>query len=236
MTTPIQYDHRERKFNDPNLAVPKMLGKLNVPIERKHLDVGDYVIFGEHLSACVELKNADDYIGSIKDGRLNDQLLALSSEYHYGILLIYGSPTDALIDSEMKRSVWFNFLAGCVTDISPVGLGSKISVITVETPYDAAFFLATLHKKIVTGDIYREPTAQKIKIPSGMEQLYTTMWMFPPSCHIGKKRASILLNRFGTIKNLCMTTKEDLISIDGIGDRIADNMITHVNKETRGVA
>ena len=230
----IQIDHRERKYKDPNLAVPSILQRLHVPQEKIHLDVGDYVIFGNDVSACTELKNADDYLNSIKNGRLNDELLSISSSnYDYGILLVYGSPSQALINTEMRRSVWFNFLAGCVTDVSPVGNGSKISVISVETPYDAAFFLATLHKKIVSGNIYREPTAQKIKIPSGKEQVYTTQWMFPPSCHIGRKRASLLLQHFGTIKNIVTASRDEILSIDGIGSIIADGMINHLNTESR---
>jgi len=102
---------------------------------------------GETLTAGVELKNAGDYINSIKKGRINDQLLNVSSNFDYPILLVYGSPTDALLDTEMKRSTWFHFLAGCVTDISPVGKGSRVSVIMVENEYDAAFFLQTLDKR-----------------------------------------------------------------------------------------
>jgi len=225
----IQIDHRERKYNDPNNAVPKILEKMVVPSRKCHLDVGDYVIIGDKISACVELKNADDYTRSVLDGRLNDELLSMSSTYEYNVLLIIGSVSEAIIeDSNMRRETWFNYLAGCVTDISPMGYSSKISVINVEDEYDAAAFLSTLNKKISNKNIYREPTARKSKPPKGKEQLYSMMWMFPPSCHIGLKRAKSLFAHYRCIKDLCATTKKELEELDGIGPKIADGIIRHI--------
>jgi len=224
----IYIDHRERKYNDPNLAIPKLLENIGLDFVKRQLHVGDYIIVGENLTACIEFKNAMDYVGSILDGRLNDELLSMSSNYDYNVLLIQGSATEGLIDSELPRERWFNFLAGCVTNISPVGNGSRISVISVETPHDAAGFIHTLSKKIHSGHIFREPSAQKVKIPTGKEQLYSIMWMFPPSCHIGKKRAEHLLAKFGNIHNLCNACEEELVDIDGIGPIIAKRMTDHV--------
>ena len=228
---PIIVDHRERKYNDPNIAIPNLLKRRDIPITRTQLDVGDYIIQSDDFSICVEFKNAGDYINSIKNGRLNDELLSMSANYEYNILLVQGDVTDALIDSDMRRKTWFNFLAGCVVNIAPIGHQSRISVITVDDVQDAVEFLSTLYHKASTGNIFREPTAQKIKIPPGKEQLYTTMWMFPSNAHIGKKRAELLLKNFGSVRNIANATPDQLTNIDGIGDVIANNIIRHLNKE-----
>jgi len=227
---PVFVDHRERKYKDPNFAIPKLLTKLSVPIEKKQLDVGDYVILGENLSSCIELKNADDYLNSIKNGRLNDELLNISSNYDRGVLLVYGSPNEALIDTEMRRKVWYNFIAGCTIETSPTGRQGTISVILVETEFDAAEFIKTQHLLISTDSIYREPSAKKTKVPKTKEQLYGLMWLFPPHCHIGKKRAEALLDKFNTIQNVVNASISELECIDGIGSGIATSMVDHLTK------
>lgn len=226
----IFIDHRERKYSDPNYSIPSMLEKLGIEIQKKHLEVGDYIIPGESMTACIELKSATDYVNSIINGRLNDELLNISANFEYPILLVYGSVTDAIINTEVRRSLWFNFLSACVTDISPVGKSARISVIHVESDFDAVSFMKTLHKKITSGNIFREPSVRKIKIPRGKEQLYSVMWMFPPDCHIGKTRAKSILDHYGSIHWLVNTDKEELESIDNIGPTIAERMINHIHK------
>ena len=52
--------------------------------------------------------------------------------------------------------------------------------------------------------------------------------------HIGLKAAKLLANHFGTMDNLLNATKEDVTSIDGIGDVMADTLIkTLALTETR---
>lgn len=52
--------------------------------------------------------------------------------------------------------------------------------------------------------------------------------------HIGLKAAKLLANHFGTMDNLLNATKEDVTSIDGIGDVMADTLIKTLSlSETR---
>lgn len=52
--------------------------------------------------------------------------------------------------------------------------------------------------------------------------------------HIGLKAAKLLANHFGTMDNLLNATKEDVTSIDGIGDVMADTLIKTLSlPETR---
>ncbi len=52
--------------------------------------------------------------------------------------------------------------------------------------------------------------------------------------HIGLKAAKLLANHFGTMDNLLDATKEDVTSIDGIGDVMADTLIKTLSlSETR---
>lgn len=226
----IHVDIHERKTKQFNKSIPRLLQKYGVPIEKKLLDVGDYVIIGPSVSVCTESKTAGDYIGSINSGIINNELFQISSNYDYGVLLIHGDPTAAMLHRKVKRSSWYNFLAGCVLETSPVGKQAKISVIHVETPHDAVNFLRTLHKKVMTDDTIREPTAQKVDIPDDQKLLYCTRWLFPPDCHIGLKRAEQLLKKFGSINELCKATEEEIKSIDGFGDVISEQIVDHLHR------
>lgn len=54
--------------------------------------------------------------------------------------------------------------------------------------------------------------------------------------HIGLKAAKLLANRFGTMEALLCATKEDVMSIDGIGEIMADTLIKTLSlSETRGL-
>ena len=225
----IYVDNRERKQKDINLSIPRILSQMKIQYEKRQLEIGDYIIVGNDMTVPIELKNADDYVNSYQNGRLNDQLLNLSANYDYPILLVYGSVTDALVNRQVKRSSWFHYLAGCVVDISPVGKSSRISVINVESDYDAANFISTIDRKISSGDIEREPSARKVKMPKNKERLYSLMWMFPSDCMIGKKRATALLEHFGSIQNVVNATPDELQSVDRIGKIIANKMIDHLS-------
>ena len=54
--------------------------------------------------------------------------------------------------------------------------------------------------------------------------------------HIGLKAAKLLANRFGTMEALLCATKEDVMSIDGIGEIMADTLMKTLSlSETRGL-
>ena len=144
--------------------------------------------------------------------------------------MIHGKIEEAQLHTKMKRQSWFSFLAGATIGISPLGKQGSISVITVDSVYDAVFYLKTLHKKITTNDIFREPSAKKAKIPDDKITLFTTKYMFPPECKIGNKRAEELLEEFGSIKGITEATKEQIMAIDGFGEILAQSIINHINR------
>ena len=45
---------------------------------------------------------------------------------------------------------------------------------------------------------------------------------------IGAVKKSLLLKKFGSIKNIKQLTKEELMTIDGINDKIATNIINYL--------
>ncbi len=226
----IHVDSHERKIKHFQNEIPRILERFGVPIKKLLLDVGDYVIIGDEISVCCELKTVEDYVSSIQNNQLSTELYQMSASYDYNVLLIHGNLDDALMHRKLKRSSLFEFLAGCTIEVAPLGKQSKISVITVNTVHDAVAFLRTLHKKVVSGDFYREPTVHKVKLPPSKKLVFTTKFMFPPECHIGAKRAEQLLIHFGSIKNIVNATKDRIMAIPGFGEEISKGIIEHLNR------
>jgi len=86
----IFYDYHEDQS-----PIPELIKRLDVPLTRTELQVGDYVVSGAE-NIVVERKEAGDYVSSLKDGSLHTQLYELSTNYPYAILLVEGNVTHEL--------------------------------------------------------------------------------------------------------------------------------------------
>ncbi|MEM1868772.1 MAG: ERCC4 domain-containing protein, partial [Acidilobaceae archaeon] len=62
----IYVDYREE-----NSGIPGILESLGLIVIREYLEIGDYIIPGDII---IERKTAEDYINSLYDGRLFDQI------------------------------------------------------------------------------------------------------------------------------------------------------------------
>ena len=221
----ILIDSRE-KLRKQDTALRELVASY-VKSERMHLEVGDYLTIGITRSACIEAKSTEDYLSSIQSGILNEELRNMSNSYDKNILVVYGSLTEALFHRKSSRSSYSEYLAGCVVHESPLGKQSAISVVTFENIYDAALFIKSVHDIITRDNIFREPTARKLKLTPEEVKL-GTFYSLPD---IGKKRALDLKNKYKVLRNLANTTQPELESIPGIGKKIAQKVYQHFNEE-----
>lgn len=222
--------------------LPKLLKKYGVKVTFDSLDVGDYIIIGPTRSAGVSSKSAEDFISSIENDHLNDELLHLSSNYTKSVFIVHGSIDNALVHRKMSRQIYGNYIAGIVSHESPFGVMAGVSVVNFPSSdpaikrrptsgvYDAVQFLKSLHDIITQDDIYRKPTALKIKYPPEYELTLSIRYMLKPA-GVGMKRAKQIQEKFGSIQNVVNAKKEQFMSIDGIGEKIADSIVEYVRRE-----
>ena len=213
----IFIDSREKS------RVPKLLSNLGVPVERKTLDVGDYVMLGATRSACTTLKEVGDFLGSINSDHLNDELWQISNLYHHGVLIIFGNLEESLINRKIRRETYFQYAAGCIIHEGSVG---TISVFNCTTDFDVAKLLETMHKLIVTDDIYREPSVKKIKVTEETRTILNISRL--PG--VGSIRANALLKHFKSIRNIYNATPAQLEEVEGVGKGISESIFAFVNK------
>ena len=171
----------------------------------------------------------------------------MSANYDKCVLMVHGNIDRALYYRKMRRQIVYNFMAGVVSRSSPFGLKATPSFINFFTPdekgwekdpynksvFDAVQFLKSLHDIIVTDGIARKPNTIKYKVPKNKQQLYAIQYLFKPTNVIGEVREKEIQKKFKNIKAIANAKPEDFMEIDGIGEKIANQMYDLLNEVTK---
>tara|TARA_Y100000296_G_scaffold84251_1_gene117079 strand:- start:3800 stop:4489 length:690 start_codon:yes stop_codon:yes gene_type:complete len=192
----IIIDYREK-----NSLVISELSKLGFEIEFKELKVADYIL-GD---VAIERKTVFDFISSMKNGRLVNQLEGLQ-QYKNKLLIIEGlSEQELYTDSEDRIGMHPNAIRGFLLSIL---LKYKVPIIFTKNYEDTVKFISVLSKKKskeISLNVTRKSFNKK-------EQIQFIIEGFPG---IGPKTAKKLLKKFKTIKNIINASQEDLKKIIG---------------------
>ncbi len=196
-------DKRERSS-----GIGKELAKKGIVIEYKKLDLADFII-GD---TAIERKTIQDFVNSIVDKRLIRQLGMLKENFESAILIIEGEDNIYTI-----RSLHPNAIRGMLASIA---IDFKIPIIPTRNYRDTASLLYTIAKrksrqKEEFGILAkRKPLSLKERQQLVVESL--------PG--IGPKLAKKLLKEFKSIKNLFNAKKEDLMKVEKIGKKKAEEI------------
>jgi ERCC4-type nuclease len=201
----------------------------DVQLQRKKLDVGDYLVKVGDYEVAVERKEASDYVSSIEDGRLFNQLYQLSTNYELSFLIVVGSITEALIHSNLNRRAFLSSLVGSCMKRSPAGKRGQIITLTVETMHDFAGCVYYIHKKLEKGDFDRRPK------PVGSKSDHYACLVTLYSCfpYVSEERAKRLAKRFPSLMAIVNASVEDLMQVEGIGKKIATEIYNFIHKYYR---
>ena len=198
----------------------------DVELVRKPLEVGDYLVSVNGYEIAVERKDASDYVNSLEDGRLHNQLYQLSTNYEISFLIIIGSVTEALIHSNLRREAFLSSLIGASLKRSPSGKSGQIITLMVETMSDFAGCVYYIHKKLEKGDFDRRPVpfGKKSDVDACLVTLYSCFPM------VSIERAKRLTKRFPSLKAICNATVADLMEVEGIGKKTAEKIYEFINR------
>jgi ERCC4-related helicase len=206
----ILADHREK-----DNKVVKELIDLGISVRTKQLTSADYLVSGK---VGVELKKVPDFVASIIDGRLLEQVRALKNNFEKSVLIIEGEE-----DIYSIRKVHANAIRGM---LSSIVLGFAVPVLYTKNPRDTASLLAVMAKREQGKEI--DYSSHQVKPKSMKEQQEFIVSAFP---NLGTLNAKKLLESFGSIKNLVNANKEELMKIDKIGEKIASSLIKTFEEE-----
>lgn len=197
-----------------NSGVIKHLIDAGAVLEPGNLEVGDYVLSDR---CCVERKEALDFLNSIIDGRLFQQMNSLKA-YERPILLIEGENITTL--RSMNPSAVYAALGSIAVDFG-------IPIIQTRNSRETASLLYAIAKK--------EQTEEKrpIRIRGEKPQMSHAEWQqfivegLPDISTILAKR---LLAHFGSVKRIIEAGPEELQEVEGIGPITAERIVRIVSE------
>jgi len=198
----------------------------DVELQRKPLEVGDYLVSVGDYEVVVERKDASDYVTSLEGGRLQNQLYQMSTNYDLSFLIVVGSITEALLHSNLTRNAFLSSLVGSAMKRSPTGKRGQVITLTVETMHDFAGCVYFIHKKLEKGDFDRRPVPFGSK--SDIDACLVTLYSCFPMVSI--ERAKRLAKRFPSLKAIVNATVEDLMQVEGIGRKTAERIYEFINR------
>lgn len=173
-------------------------------IEIKRLEVGDIVYNG----IVYEHKTPEDFVSSVKDGRLFSQIEKMKLNYERSYIVVSGSLTD-LINVGMA----YNSVIGAMTSCFARGC----PVIFCDSYENLCAVIKNLSEKLVDG---KSRSITEIKLPIRDDPLRLVCSL--PG--ISKKKGQSLLDHFGSPIAIFTASIDELMKVDGIGKKIADQI------------
>ncbi|WP_258083978.1 DEAD/DEAH box helicase [Thermococcus thermotolerans] len=196
----VYVDNRELRS-----GVPKHLKELGAEIEVRTLDVADYVVSEE---VGIERKSANDFIQSIIDGRLFDQVERLKRAYEKPVIIIEGELYGI-------RNVHPNAIRGA---IAAVTLDWGVPILFSSGTEETAQFIYLMAK--------REQEERKKEVRLRSEKKALTLaerqrLIVEGLPYVSSTLAKRLLRHFGNVERVFTATEEELQEVEGIGKKKA---------------
>jgi len=204
-TIPIHVDDRESR--SPVVDFLRRSPDFSVAMTR--LKSGDYLVDGRFL---FERKTMPDLAAAIIDGRLFSQALRLARTSLRSAIILEGGSGE-LMESGMRREA----IQGALVTVA---LFCGIPLLRTRTPEETVrtmLYAARQGQALASGALPRpgyRPRGKRAR------QIYILQGL--PG--IGPARARQLLERFGSVEAVMQACTEDLRSVTGIGERVADRI------------
>ena len=154
-------------------------------VEIKPLDVCDYVVSDR---VGVERKDASDFLGSMKDGRLFNQARDMAEIYEKPVIILEGQIKRALKRSRMKPSSVYGAM-------SSIALDYGVNIIPTDDPDSTAVLL---HRLCYREQVKEERTIQLRSINRSLPLHQQQVFLLSGLPQIGTTLAEDLLNSFET--------------------------------------
>ena len=203
----IYVDHREFRSQ-----VVKELAR-NFTVVPVQLDVGDYLISSRIV---VERKSTEDFLESIKDGRLFEQLVSMRKNYESPVLIIEG---ENLFSRGFHENAIYGALASIIGDY-------RIPVIFTRNPRETAKFISSLIRREYSP---RKEVALR-KMRGAMSEEERQRYIIESLPSVSATLSKRLLEHFGSVRDVINAEVGELIQVKGIGRKTAEEIHHIVNK------
>ncbi len=202
----IYIDYREKAS-----GTAKELLERGAQITLEMLHVGDYIV----SERCgIEFKTQDDFLGSMIDGRLLEQLKHLRKGYERPLIIVEGDK-----DLYTLRNIHPNAIRGMLAAIT-VTYG--IPMLWSKTPIETAQLIMTIaeREQNETTNSF-SPHANRKPLTLAQQQEYIVSAL----PQVGLQLAQELLKKFGSVQAVLNASIDDLKAVEGVGDKKASVII-----------
>ena len=196
-----------------NPQMTKSLSRI-ADVSTAMLGAADYVI-GDRIG--IERKEASDFVRSLIDGRLFEQVKELKRHYEVPLLLIEGSPYATTHDISPKAIR--NAILAIMVDFG-------VGILTTEDIDDSCSAIVALSRRELTEKKKHSRPRPDKKAMGAQESQVFVLQGFP---NISATLAKRLLTHFGSLQKVLVAPKEKLVEVDGIGEKKADAIIDVLN-------
>lgn len=210
----IYVDSREK-----GTRLLKELNDKGINLKMQRLHTADFVV-GNNVG--VERKTVQDFVNSIVDKRILNQIKQLKNNFAMPLLLIEGKE-----DIYSIRNVHPNAIRGMMTSIA---LAFGVPIIFSQDYKDTAEFLALIAKKVQSED-KKEFSLRQERKPLTTKELQEFIIESLPG--IGPSVAKKLLTEFKTVKNVINADVENLKNVELVGHKKAEEIKRIVEEEYR---
>lgn len=206
----IYVDSREAS-NRIGKKIIERLNELGANVVTRKLDFGDYLI-GEKVA--VERKTVFDLAGTLTQRFLFDQIFKMKEAYPESIVILEGYMGVL----RKFRRITPESLNGALFAIAK----GNIPIIPTIDHKDTATFLVVAAKQLLKDEGGHLVIRHRIKVNKMSDlQLYVVVGL----PHVGPVLAEKILKHFGTVRKIFSASKEELMEIEGIGTKIANDIV-----------
>ena len=217
----VQIDSREQ---DRIQSAKQYYEQQGLTVKVEELEVGDYLFDNK---VCFEFKLINDFVSSIQSGRVFNQAISQSEEYPYHFVIIHGDLTTRskaiAITKHYQPVSIFQYLSAIAS------LNRYTTVIETYSPY----LEESYYRMLVQAQkcLKNKPIVKKFP-----RKHKNACFNYLAYCVYGvsAKRASDICHYLDihTLEDLLNITHQQLTSIDGIGEKLADRIITTISNDT----
>lgn len=205
-------DHREK-----GSSIIKELIELDADLKLDTLPNADYVLSSR---VGVEYKTVEDFVESIIDGRLLEQIKNLKNNFERPLIIIEG-----VEDIYSVRNVHANAIRGMLAAIT-VSYG--IPILSTRNFKDTAMMLNIIAKREQEEsgrDFSMHPQKRAFSIKEQQEYIISSL----PG--VGSALAKPMLKHFKSVRNIINAEQKELENVDGIGKKKAERIRDIVDRD-----
>ena len=191
-------------------SVVKELYELGAEIETAALPVGDFILSEK---VCIEKKTRSDFLQSIVDGRIFEQVKNMSECFDKPAIILEG-----IEDIYCERNMHPNAIRGAISSLS---INYRIPIIQSSCEKETAMFLYMIAKREQI-EKERLVNLRGEKKPLSRKEIKEYIVSSFPG--IGRKTAQNLLKHFQTVKAFINAEEDELKKVKNIGKKTIKNI------------